>query len=388
MADLLRFEWRKMLDSLRAKPEDLFTVHTTFNLRLIGKAVPMANRISDMEMVPYTLLDRKRSVALFDRKRGFMVVNDPSDFPAPLAEQSPVEIGQILLQAEADLDDAEMIARLRASLLREPQLVCRQVLDLLKPQITGTALSEDSAQVRRVYEQGLQKMRFTRLVNLADHAMWGRALLTACESLRVARQVIPDLLAIWAQVRESALEARAAQHEPLPEPNELKCRLHLMETIAECLAATDFSIKERLPSLYRSPQTGGRPEIRNALAAADNADPAYTKKWIERLSNWDLGVAYNELLRGLPNEQELTLLEEHSAVRAFDLIKLLRITKALREATATLSHVQERRESAFVKLGPALESGLLSQTANIAYGDLVRLLEVLTGRQMAFDSRG
>jgi hypothetical protein len=93
-------------------------------------------------------------------------------------------------------------------------------------------------------------------------------------------------------------------------------------------------------------------------------------------------------MRGLPNEQELISLEESSAVRAFDLIELLRVIKALRAATAALSHVQERRESALVKLGPALEAGLLSQAANIAYGDLVSLLEVLTGRQMAFDSRG
>jgi hypothetical protein len=377
----LRFEWRKKIRSLGANPEDLFTVHTTFNLRLIGEADSMVKMLSGLEMIPHTLLDKKRSVALFDRQRSFMIVNDPSDFPQQLVEQPPGDLRQDLLQQSAVLSDDELGESLRERLLNAPQQVCRQIINLLKPQISAAALAEDSAQVRRAYQQGIQKMRFTRLVNLADNAMWGRALLTARESLKEARQAIPDLLQLWSQARESKSEGDAAQPTPIPEPNELKCRLYLMETIAECLA-TDYPIKERLPSLYRSPQPGGRPEIRNALAAADNADPVYTKKWIERLSNWDLGIAYSELMHCLPNEQELTSLEEYTAMRAFDVTELLRVAKVLREATAKLSHMQERRESALVKLGPALEAGILSQAANIAYSDLLNLLEILIGRQV------
>lgn len=385
MADLLHFEWRKRLRSLRVNPEDLFTAHTTFNLRLMVQAVPQGKAITGLEMIPYTLLDKKRSVALFDRKRGFLIVNDPSDFPQLPDLQPAGDLRQELLQQSVGFSEDEIAEHLREIIIKTPQQACQQIIDLLKPQISDETLLEDSDQVRKAYQQGSRKIRFTRLVNVADNAMLVRALLTVRKNLEEARQSIPDLLKIWSEARASDSADHAMQPVPIPEIGELKCRLYLMESIAECLAI-ERPIKEELLAAYRSSRTGSKHEIRNALAAADNAHPVYTSKWIERLSNWDAAIAYGELIRGLPTEQELTSLEEYTAMRAFDIVELMHIAKALRVAITTLSHVQERRDAALVKLGPALEMALLSQAATVVNSDLTSLLQILTGRQVSFDS--
>ena len=253
---------------------------------------------------------------------------------------------------------------------------------LIKLPISDVALSEDSAEVRKAYRQGMQRATFLNHVKLADSAMDGRALLTTRESVDVARRAITDFLEQWRKAREVISQRHPELATPIPEPKELECRLHLMTAVAECIA-TDQTSKEYLPMIYRSHQTAGKPEIRAALATADHADPKYASKWIEHLSHWDLGSAYSELIRGLPSEEELTLLEEHGALRVFDALELVNIAKVLQHATASLSHIQERRTSALVKLGPALEVGFLSVPASIIHGDLLRMLEILTGTQVA-----
>jgi hypothetical protein len=384
MADLLRFEWRKRLRSVRAQPEDLFNAHTTFNLtQLIDE---QSTRITELLMTPYTLLDAKRSVVLFDPGRAFMIVNDASDYPqeAPFLPPTDDLWQELLQQYESDGDVDQLVELLREKLTQNPQQTSRQIIDILRPQITGVALSEDSDQVRKSYQEGLANTSlFPRLVDLAQTAMTSGALLTARESLEEACRSLPDLLKRWHEMRDSVPEERLEHLSPIPEKSELECRLHLLMAIAECLA-TGYDVKEHLSAIHHAPQAGGRSEIRDALAAADNADPQYTGDWIEYLSQWELGVAYNKLMRDLPSEQDLTSPEQHSAMRVFDAVELMRIATDLRTATATLSHIQETRTTALVKLAPALERALLSYAANVAYGDLVWLLEILTGRQVAF----
>jgi hypothetical protein len=388
-ADLLRFEWRKKLRSLKARPEDLFTTHTTFGLFIFASGQqPIV--IKKVEMIPYTLLDAKRSVALFDRDRGFMVVNDPSDFPQQPAQPPAGDVWQELLRKSSgpgEDEEVELAEQLRQALLKEPQMVSKQMISLLMPHLDETALSEDLKQFIKIQEQGLHKAAFTRHVNRADHAMDGRAILTTRENLDQARRAIPDLLKTWQATKEAASFGNTDESPAhVLETNQLECRLYLLMAIGECLAAGQ-SVKDYLPATFRSPQAGGsKPEIRDALSRAENADRIYAHGWIERLSHWGLDTAYSELMRGLPSEEEVTTPEEHAALLAFDVVELLGITRIIQEATAKLSQVQEKRASALVKLGPAIEAGLLMQAASTVHGDIIRLLEVLTGRQAAFGS--
>ena len=129
MADLLCFEWRKKIRFLRGNPDDLFTAHTTFNLRLIGKSVIRGAIISRMEMIPYTLLDTKRSVALFDRNRCCIVVNDPSDFPEQAVPQTSHSIDELLRHDEVGLDELAEHIRERLIIRSSPSLRTNNAID-------------------------------------------------------------------------------------------------------------------------------------------------------------------------------------------------------------------------------------------------------------------
>jgi hypothetical protein len=381
-ADLLRFLWRKKLGSVKAAPSDLFTPHTTFSLiHFTGD--------SRVLMRPYTLLDAKRSAVLLDPDCGLMIVRDASDYARQTSESRPTgDLGQALQQQyETHQDEKRLAEFLREQLTRDPRKVSREVIDLLGPQLDVQTLSEDSQQVRRFYQEGLaNSFKFPRLIDRAETAMSNQALMTARESLERAQQVLPGLVARWHQMRETIPQNRRDRLPSIPENNELECRLNLLVTIAECLT-TGYLVKDHLPAIYRSPRTEGRPEIAEALSAADSINSSYTYEWIEYLSQWELSAAYNKLIRDLPSEQDLTSAEQHSTMRAFDVIELMQIAADLSSAMATLSHIRETRSTALVKLGPALERALMSYTANVVYGDLVSLLEILTGRQTAFSRR-
>jgi hypothetical protein len=383
MADLLRFEWRKKLRSIGANLDDLFTVHTTFNL--IQVVDDYGANIIGLRMVPYTLLDAKRSVVLFDPDRRFMVVNDASDYPQDVASTAPSEgLEEALLQYSDSGNIDQLVSLLRNRLIQDPGRVGRQIVELLRPQVADQALTDDSERVRRHYEEGLSDATsLPRILDLAESAMRNQALLTARESLDRARAVLPELLECWNKMRAAMPQKRRDNLPPIPSKEELECRLYLLAAIAECLT-TEHMVKDHLPAIYRAPRAGGRTEIIDALAAADNANRGYTEDWIEYLEQWELNAAYSKLMRDLPSEQDLMTPEQHSAMRAFDAIELVQIAADLRVAMETLSHVQETRTTALVKLGPALERALLPYSANVVYGGLTWLFEILTGRQVVF----
>jgi hypothetical protein len=382
--DLLRFEWRQKLLSEQANSEDLFTIHTTFNLRQYTNE--QGTLIVRLGMIPYTLFDAKRSVALFDPRRRIMVVNDASDYPQPGAPPlSSIDIQQAIKQhlhgqSPDKIAPSSLTQFLQEWLIQSPRQVSQQIISLLGPQSTDRALRADSDQVLELYQHGALNASFSRLIDLADTATGNRALLTARESLEAARLRLPDIVKRWREKQNPTSEAI------LPEPQEFECRLYLWIAIAECLA-TGYVAKDHLPTIYRTPHAGGKPEIRDALAMADNTDPKYTREWVEYLTQWDLHEAYNKLKWGLPTEKSIISSEEDSTIRAFDALELMHLVANLREAMTQLSHAQEPIAAALVKLGPALESALCSYAANIVYGDLMYILERLTGREAPF-SRG
>jgi hypothetical protein len=376
MTDLLCFEWRRRL--AQAKPEDLFTAHTTFNL--VQYTDDQSMKLTGLIMTPYTLFDAKRSVALFDPERGFMVVNDASDYPQALSQPTPsVNLRQALQrQIQDGADVSQVNEHVRDMLIQDPQAISRQIIEMTRLPIGDRELAADSNAIRQLEQRGESGAAFPHLLDLAGAAMDKRALLTARESLEQARASLPDLLK-----RLSERQADASK-PALPDQRELECRLYLLIAIAECLA-TDHVVKDYLPAVYHTPHAGGRQEIHEALAAAANAHPDYAREWIEYLSQWDLSAAYNKLKWGLPSEQDLTTFEENSAMRAFDAVELAEIAAELRNATAQLSQARESPASALVKLGPALDRALLTYAASVVYGDLVYILEALTGREVPFN---
>ena len=75
---------------------------------------------------------------------------------------------------------------------------------------------------------------------------------------------------------------------------------------------------------------------------------------------------------------------EEADRKAQEALEMIKTAAELRGAMTNLSHVQENRDSALVKLGPKLESALLSYSAGVAYGDILTLFEILTGREAVY----
>lgn len=402
MRNLLCFEWRKKLRVSGAKPEDLFTNHITFNLLQVtttnfnpsevnkNKKIPMVR----LEIRPYTLLDAKRSVALFDPKKAFMIVKDSSDYSDDKFDQSrtknlkkileEISNEEILKKSE---DNVEKLANLlRENLINNPQQICEEIIDFLKPKRTTAELSEDVKNISKAREKVLSMpFSFTRLLDRAETAMIHHALLTSRASLKEALLGVSTLIEKWQDLQSQ----NQLQHLELISENELQCRLHLLRAFAECLnTLPPKEIEKELPVIYRSLGPSAKVEIKNALVEADNANKDYVKNWFEYLSQWDSNVAYSKLIRDLPTEEDLTSLEQYSSMSVFDAIEVIKTANKLREITKNLDHVREKRDTALIKLGPVLDQALLAYSANVVYKELNSLLEILTGYQPLFTRGG
>lgn len=385
ITDLLNFEWRRKFRAMKVDPNQVFSAHISFNLLQQLKG----NAIVGLRILPYNLFDVKRSVLLIDPKKRFTIINDASDFPQQAPDELPnIDIKKEILEASDDnIENAQK--KLYDFLIQNPHAGSKLIIEMLKPDVSEQVMNDSNDQIIKQYENGVAHAKFVRLVDTANTAMRNDALLTAREKLNNAINILPELLAKWKMMRESEPTERNEQLPAIPEINELKCRLYLLMTIAECLALkSNIDLKEHLASIYRSPRTSGRQEIYDTLAEADRADNVYTEEWIKYLSQWDFVMATNKLLRDLPSQRDLITFAEHNAIQIFESINLIKIIAELQKASSSLSNYQETRESALIKLGPNLEPAIFAYAANLVYGDLISLFEILTGRQAAYKRGG
>lgn len=377
--NLLQFEWRKQLHSMGVDLQDLFTVHTTFSL---FQGIDEQGNITQLLMIPHTLIDAKRSVVLFDPKCQIMIAKDASDYPQEItAPSSVIDLQQKLEKYQDSSNVAEFCESLREMLIDNPTETIRQVLERLRPKVTKDDLSKDTEQLQESKEQVLSiPLSVPRLLERAENAMWNSALFTANSSLEDVLTAIPKLNEKWNKLKNS----EQLQHLEIIPEKELRCRIHLLIALAGCLTkwscdpAPEQTLKDYLLLVFRTPHRAGELE-KTALIKARKANSKYVQNWIEYLSKWEPDLAAKKLTRDLPIEEELTSLRQYGAMRIFDAIEIIHIANQLREAAHNLNHVQETRATALMKLGPALEQAILSSGGNIVYGDLVSLLEILTG---------
>ncbi|MCG8605126.1 hypothetical protein MJD09_09030, partial [bacterium] len=212
-------------------------------------------------------------------------------------------------------------------------------------------------------------------------AMQSKALLTARGCLETAiKKLSPTIIS-----KMNALRKYDSNDEPTEE--QIKCRLYLLMAIAECLARGK-DVKETLPAIFGQPPSTEGAEIYETLQEASNCDRSYAEGWIEYLSKWELSTAETKLVRDLPGGKDLTTSEEHFSIQAYEALELIEIISDLSKSMSSLSYVQEKRDTALTKLGPTLEPALLSYAANVVYGDMLTLFEILTGRESAYRREG
>lgn len=394
MADLLQFLLRNRIRQLNAQAEDLSTRRTVFALELyVKKGSPDLVKI---EIVPYMLLDARRSVILLDPARRFLVVKDASDFPR-LALQPTEDIPvERLWNASSDGISSEQLAEmLRKAIIADPTGVISRVIDRLKPPIDDRGLAQESNEVFRLYNEFANSFQLSRLINLATNAMNAWAIITVRTSLEAARRALPGLIPPW----QSARQARQMEFGEnnilanIPNINELECRLYLIQAVGECESigfdrGKALDSHQYLPSIFRVPPTASHPEIHQALEAAYRADPAYTQKWIKSLRENDTKFAYSSLMRDLPTEEELVTPKQHSAIMIMDALRLVEIARKFRQAAASLNSRQESRAQALVKLGPSLAELLEVYPGNVVHNEALDLLEILSRRRFLLSERG
>lgn len=377
--NLLNFEWRTHLRSIGVKDKDLFTAHTTFSL---FQRIDDSGNITQLLMSPYTLIDVKRSVGLFDTEKQIMIIRDASDYPQEFTCHSTnIELNQQLQQYQDCSNITDFCELLRQMLMQNPEETIKQVFQQIRSQVTKDELLKDLEQLQKLNEQGLCiPWSFSRLIDRADKAMYNSALFTAYASLEKALTAIPQLQTELVNLRDS----KQSQHPISIPKKELECRVYLLIAFAGCLTKWSCKLdskqkfKKTLIQVCHAPHSAGEPE-KTALIKARMVNFEYVNNWIEYLAKQGPDLAAKKLTRDLPIEEDFASPKQYAAMRLFDAIEIINIANKLREATKNLSHLQETRATAFIKLGLVLEDAILSYGTGIVYDDLISLLEKLIG---------
>ena len=381
-ADLLRYDLRRRLRQVGANERDLFTTHTTFNLVQVRSA--SGKGVERIVVVPNTLIDFQRSVAVFDPDRSFMVVTDASDQPVRVPQPArEIDLLSKLKHEWRVLSVDQLAEKIRAEMIQNPA-AAEQILQLVGTQTNAEMLTNDKIHIQRLHQQAqLETLNFVRLLDLGENATISRAQVTMLESMESAQKALSQIVERWNALRAENSDEDMEATQPIPSQSNLECRIYLLKASMLSLIG-GYTLKEHLTSLYRSPIASGAPEIQQALESADRLNPEYTKKWIDSLAQWDSGIALSMLKQNLPSEKDLLNSKQHQVVSMFDALELIKVAKHFREVIALLNPNQESRSTAFLKIGPALETALTSYPAGIVYNEVIHLLEILTGREVIF----
>lgn len=385
VADLLNFLLRYHFGRTGTDWNELFNAHTTFALFAnIGER----NRIY---LQPQTLIDARSSIVIVDPQRSYVIVKDPTDLPAP--DQHPggrqeIDILRNLSGEWKELQPEELTKALREALIENPGLL-DQVLKLLGPQIDTETLERDKSRIKEIqHKSQTEALQFVRLIDRATNATISYGQLTMMESLEGAHRVIPDVIQRWQELRARAEEANRnlEYHKPVLDQKKLECRLYLLKALYLCLLSGKDP-KEHLPAILASHVSMASEEIRQALEAAEQLDPEFTKRWFDFLGQWELIGVLSMLRRDLPSEDDLLDSEQTHVASVFDVFDLITAARYFRDAMVELNPDHEIRASAYLKLGQAIENAMVTyavSTVSAVDEEVRHLLEILTGRELTF----
>jgi hypothetical protein len=371
---LLWFEWRQFLKRKNIPPGSISTPHTAFHTWLTPRS---EEEIAKVELSPFTLVDLHRSVGVFDAENHVMIVRDATDYTKPFP--SSQEAGQqrwerlLALADKPDMTDEMFAKALREELRQAPgellQPILAELFESHKIKMAYSVVEEAELEAQRAQEAHKETLHRIMLDNLAR----------AIYKTAVARRIYRALLAIRVMAYQTARETLPTERD-FGQWTVLIC---LVRAIVEC-SISGYPFQELLPDVFHRRTSIAPPSIRSALDHAENADRDYVESWIENLQAHpdDLDKAIGQLLRGLPEGEKVCNPEEYAALLAQSAIEAARLARELEAATTLLSDDHEVIANAFAKLGQALEEALLADFSSSSQGDLVDLVEVLTGERL------
>jgi len=370
---MLWFEWRRLLRERGIELADVFTRHTVCHTwhGALDDTGP------GLFIAPFTIVDRLRSVALFDNRRHVVVVRAPIDDATQDAEATPspdrtppTSPGSrawdklVKLADKPATDDERFGEALLEELRAEPTTIVRQVLDALSG---ARGPAADVAGLQRNLDAALAETRVPRALRHAVAAL-------AKESYQTARWHL----------------AKAADAT-----GELGARVALMQAVVEFQAAGESaseSASESAEELERTHKLFSRGErsvrlgqaFYRALGRAERCDKRFTDNWIVRLKSVKFELAGGILLQNLPKsekQKEGFSDDEHAALIARTGVEAARLAAQLEQAARRLSNDGEPIELAFAKLGLALEDVFLAELAGGSRPTATDLFAILTGRK-------
>ncbi|HEY1349565.1 MAG TPA: hypothetical protein VGF67_08085 [Ktedonobacteraceae bacterium] len=368
---LLWFEWRHLLRQKGIAPDALSTPHTAFHTWLTPRS---QGEIAQVVLSPFTLVDQQRSVGLFDAHNRVMVVRDATDHARPFATKG--QTGQqrwerlLALAKDPETTEQGFALALREELRQMPEeLLPLLLVELCESrQITQaySLLEEAAAETQQAVDTHRETARRLILEKLA-HALY---------KTDATRRIYRALLALRVMAYQTARQALPIEKDA----GQWTARICLVRALVEC-RIHNYPFQEFLPdAFYRRPLITPA-SIRAALDQAESADSGFVHFWIENLQEHpdDINKAVGLLLRGLPEGEKVCTSEEYAALMARSAIEAAHLARELEEATALLSDDHEVVVDAFARLGQALEQALLADFAVSPQGDLVDLIEVLSG---------
>lgn len=368
---LLWFEWRQFLQQKGIAPEAVSTPHTAFHTWLTPRS---EGEIAQVVLSPFTLVDQRRSVGLFDADERVMVVRDATDAARPcvteeLAGRQRWE--RLLALAKEPATSEEVFASaLHDELRQSPAELLPLILQELceSRQITQaySLLDDAAAQTRQAQETHQEMARRMQLEKLAR----------ALYETDVTRKIYQALLALRVMAYQTAREALPIEKDA----GRWTARVCLVRALVEC-RIHGYAFQRFLPDAFHRHMLITPASIRTALDLAERADSDFVHHWIESLQEHpdDGNKALGLLLRGLPEGEKVCQPDEYAALMARSAIEAAHLARLLEEATMLLSDEREVITTAFARLGLALEKALLADFTVSSQGDLIDLIEVLTG---------
>lgn len=373
---LLRFEWRCFLQREGIDEQQVFTHHTFFHT---WSTTTRAHLI----MSPFTLFDRDRSIAVFDQTHKVVEVRDATDYKkdflsgAASATKSPDQNWQDL-KALAGQDKAakeDFAAALRKSLQQAPLEITERILETLVASNLVDQLAVDFDARTQSDGDMLEPFVIGKLQRreLEDH------LKSAREKTKVSRAILQAFMAMPVmafQTARQALDISVRDHR-------LQAQLHIVRAILECLVKGEL-YEQALPEIFENRRLFPPPEIQSALDDARDADEEFVSGWIVQLAREETrkgAPAY--LLDGLPKTRDVCSPAEYAALLARSATEAVRMAHELEQAALTLAEDEEYVSTVFAKLGWVLEDMVLPDYGSAPHGELINLIEVLSGEELS-----
>jgi hypothetical protein len=379
---MIWFEWRCHLRRIGIDPAHVFTRHSFFHTRqFFGESADEKTtgisivhddehgpEVAQLFVSPYTVIDRDRSVVLYETANRVMVARDATDFVE--AHGGPASGAQTWESLEKLAEQPSMSAEkfhvaFRDALRSNPAAVMTKTLTLL----THAPGDENEE------EEGISGAVQPESPPAVQEAQLRQILAQAAEATAVSRGLDGALTAS----RFKAIHTARQRLDALTDPH-WQARVDLVRAIVECIAE-DLSFVDELPLLADGRHTSTlTSRISAHLQRARAADPKFVDSWLSRLGDWGGGKSISALLSGLPRPGSVCPPDQMGALLAKMAVETAATARELQKAATALSQDHEYLITAYAKLGRALEQGLLSEYGGASQSELAGLLEVLTAR--------